>query len=159
MSDEQDYIPVAPTRKKKVGEEKAPQMARCWNGLWGCEGLFPIRSKNKFGGILAADGYNPSTATCMTCCNREAADYNIAYEDLGFLMTAMQHSRSMRAGKIERDAVLDGLRQMGFETVPGRRMVRKDQNVNMAEIMEKAKAAMKPVPKPGAYEPVPEHLR
>jgi hypothetical protein len=80
-------------------ESKAPSGGiRCWNGLLGCEKTIYGAWWNPRTSSWEAPGYNAGVHLCVPCSDREAEKWNVNFNDLSFVFTAMQVGKVGRKG-------------------------------------------------------------
>lgn len=85
---------------------KPVQYIGCGNGHFHCGRQCKIVGWDKEAESIIAEGWNPKVRLCMGCCNAIAYRWGIAFEDLDFLMTAIQAAKAGKCGiKPTRDEV------------------------------------------------------
>lgn len=99
-------------------EEGQSQKIICGNGHFGCgKGCRIIGFDKDSLGVLA-ENWNPHVHLCIGCSNGAAYAWGIAFDDLGFLMTAMQNARAGKGFQAAtRDEVWALLRKMNVKPV------------------------------------------
>lgn len=117
-----------------VGEDGKPSPRpsnRCWQGLFpgfGCEQLYEFKD------------FNRAANLCIRCSSRIAQQWNLAFEDLPFLFTAIsviQGTSWPPPRQASREDILTALRTMGLRDRPGQTMQWTPQGSSLTELSEK----------------------
>lgn len=99
-------------------EQEAGQKIICGNGHFGCAKGCRIIGFDENSLAVIAENWNPHVHLCVGCSNSAAYNWGIAFEDLGFLMTALQCARAGKGfQKPTREEVWKLLRDMNVKPV------------------------------------------
>jgi hypothetical protein len=83
-----------------IGEDsKAVRVIACGNGHFGCGKTCRILQVDPVTkSVAAAEGYHAGVRLCLGCANSAAYNWQISFDDLDMLMTALQNARAGKCG-------------------------------------------------------------
>lgn len=83
-----------------VGEDaKAIRSIGCGNGIFGCGKQCRILQVDPVThGVTAAEGYHAGVRLCLGCANSAAYNWQIGFDDLDYLMCALQNAKAGKCG-------------------------------------------------------------
>jgi hypothetical protein len=102
--------------EKKDG--KPTQFVGCGNHHFHCGKQCRIVGFDPAAESIIAEGWNPKVRLCIGCCNSIAYRWGVAFEDLDFLMSAIQAAKAGKCGvKPTRDEIWAILAKVGVKPV------------------------------------------